>query len=87
MNPKVTVLIPTFNRARHLRQAIESALRQDYTTLEVIVSDNASTDDTGDVVGQFTADRRLCYHRNDTNLGMIANWRQAMQELATGVNS
>ncbi len=62
-------------------------MRQDYTTLEVIVSDNASTDDTGDVVGQFTADRRLRYHRNDTNLGMIANWRQAMQELATGANS
>ena len=84
MDPKVSILIPTFNRAGYLRQAIESALRQDYSNLEVIVSDNASTDDTREVVSKFSADPHLRYHRNNVNLGMIGNWRQAVRDLATG---
>ena len=51
--PKLTVGIPTFNRARWLRETIDSVLAQTYTDFRVIVSDNASDDDTPDVVRSF----------------------------------
>ena len=51
--PKVSVIIPTYNRAEFLRSAIESALKQTYTDLEIIVSDDKSTDHTEQVVREL----------------------------------
>ncbi len=81
---KVSVIIPTYNRSKYLTQAIESALVQDYPDLEVIVSDNASTDDTPQVVKKYFKDPRFKYFRNKRNLGMAGNWRRAIYEYATG---
>ena len=50
MNPLVTVVIPTYNRANVVGEAIDSALRQTVTNLEVVVVDDGSTDDTVEVV-------------------------------------
>lgn len=74
MNPPlVTIGIPTFNRASgYLRAAIESALAQSYANIEVIVSDNCSTDHTQDVVRSFD-DPRLSYIRQEKNIGQIGN--------------
>lgn len=66
--PKVSVLIPTHNRARLLRQAIDSVLAQSFQDFEIIVIDDASNDDTRDAVrGQ--ADVRIRYFRNSANRG------------------
>lgn len=69
---KVTVGIPTFNRAAWLRDAIESVLAQTYTNFRLIVSDNASDDDTPDVVRSFS-DGRIDYVRSDRNIGSLGN--------------
>ncbi|NIV34817.1 MAG: glycosyltransferase, partial [Anaerolineae bacterium] len=54
--PLVTVAIPTYNRAdSYLRYALESAVNQTYGNVEVIVSDNCSTDGTEQVVRDFSA--------------------------------
>lgn len=82
--PKVSILIPTFNRAKELPQAIESALAQDYSNLEVIVSDNASIDETSLVVKKYASDDRFKYYRNIQNIGMSANWRRAVFTHASG---
>jgi cellulose synthase/poly-beta-1,6-N-acetylglucosamine synthase-like glycosyltransferase len=71
--PLISVIITTFNYAHTVATAIESALRQDYPNLEVVVMDNASTDDTETVVGRFTDDPRLRYVRNPENIGMNPN--------------
>jgi len=81
---KVSIIIPTFNRASYISQCIDSALAQDYPNIEVIVSDNASADNTGDVVRQYSNDSRVRYFRNEENLGMTPNWRRAIYEHATG---
>ena len=68
----VTVGIPTYNRPQWLREAIESVLAQSYTRFRIIVSDNASTDETPDVVRSF-GDRRITYVRSERNVGPVAN--------------
>lgn len=70
--PQVTVGIPTFNRAGWLREAINSVLAQTFTSFRLIVSDNASDDDTPDVVRSFK-DGRIDYVRSDRNIGAIGN--------------
>jgi glycosyltransferase involved in cell wall biosynthesis len=62
---KVSIVIPTFNRAEYLEEAIESALKQTYRNCEVIVCDDASTDDTKYILERYK-DRitALSHHRN-----------------------
>ena len=69
---RITVGIPTFNRARWLRGAIESVLAQTFTSFRLIVSDNASEDETPDVVRSFSDDR-IEYLRSERNRGAIGN--------------
>ena len=66
---RVTVFVPTYNRARWLPEAIESALSQTYTGFVLVVSDNCSTDSTPDVVAAFD-DPRLVYVRQAEHLGL-----------------
>ena len=80
--PKVSVCVPTFNRAAYLRESLPTLLRQDTGDYEVLVVDNDSTDDTAEVVRSFN-DPRIRYVRNDRNLGSRGNWNRCI-ELAAG---
>lgn len=80
--PKVSIAIPTFNRVNYLKLAIESSLAQTYSNVEVIISDNASTDKTSEILAQYS-DSRLVKIRQPTNVGMMANWNKCL-EMATG---
>jgi len=51
--PLVSIIIPTYNRANYLEKAIESVLKQTYENIEIIVSDNASTDNTMEVMQKY----------------------------------
>jgi hypothetical protein len=79
--PKFTIGIPTFNRASLLQTSLQSAVSQSCGDLEIIVSDNASPDNTGEVVHRFGS--RVRYVRNETNLGANANFFRLV-ELASG---
>lgn len=81
--PKVTVMIPTYNQAGFVRDAIESALAQTYHNLEVIVGDDASTDETFHIASGIV-DHRLKCVRNPVNLGRTANYRNLLYKHATG---
>lgn len=70
--PTLTVGIPTFNRSAWLEEAIESVLGQTFTDFRLIVSDNASEDETPDVVRSL-GDERIDYVRSETNVGAIGN--------------
>jgi glycosyltransferase involved in cell wall biosynthesis len=76
--PRVTVTIPTYNRAHMLETVIRSVLDQTLSDIEIFISDNASTDNTGEVVSSFD-DPRLHYLRNDTNIGVHANLSRGLQ--------
>lgn len=83
VSAKVSVCIPTFNRAAFLRESLESVARQTYKSIEVIVCDNASSDGTPDIVHEFADCLTLRYIRQPYNVGMVRNW-QAGLTLATG---
>lgn len=74
---KVSIVIPTRNRGHLLRNAIYSALQQTYNDIEVIISDNCSTDNTREVVDLFSADSRVRYIRADKPLALADSWEFA----------
>src|SRR5260221_13374534 len=81
MQPKVSVLIPVYNREALVARSIESARRQTHENLEIVVSDNASADRTWDVINRFAAaDSRIRPLRNETNLGPTRNWIRGLAE-------
>lgn len=70
--------MPVRNAQQYLAQAIDSLLAQDYPNIEVIVSDNASTDGTAEICrGYARRDQRVAYHRSDENRGAVWNFNQA----------
>ena len=75
----VSIGLPTYNRAHVLRRAVESALRQDYPQLELIISDNASTDETEPLCRELARqDERIRYFRQPVNRGATANFNEVL---------
>ena len=64
--PLVSIMIPTYNRPRFFELALQSALRQKYENLEIIVCDNSTGDRTEALIEKYLGDSRLRYHRNKT---------------------
>lgn len=79
--PKVSVLIPTFNYARYLPEAIESVLEQDFEDYELLVVDDCSEDESQSVIRRYAAlDSRIHCRFNPSNLGMVANWNYCLSQ-------
>ena len=71
MSPRVSVIIPTYNRADLLPRAVQSVLDQDFTDLELLVVDDGSTDHTGEIVQSMRdQDSRVWYLRIAENRGI-----------------
>jgi glycosyltransferase involved in cell wall biosynthesis len=72
--PRLTVGLPVYNGERYLAESIDSLLGQSYTDFELIISDNASTDDTPGICERYAKqDSRIQYHRQPTNIGLAPN--------------
>jgi glycosyltransferase involved in cell wall biosynthesis len=79
--PLISVGLPTFNRDRSLRRAIESVLSQDYRELELVISDNASSDSTQGICLEYCAlDTRVRYIRQRVNHGASSNFQTVLSE-------
>jgi len=73
--PRVSVLIPSYNCARYLPEAIESVLEQKFRDFELLIRDDGSTDGSHAVIEKYAAlDRRVDFHYNPVNLGAVRNW-------------
>lgn len=78
--PLVSIGIPTYNRAAgNLRRVIERSLAQTYTNVEVVVSDNCSSDHTPELV-RAIEDPRLRYFRQETNIGPNNNFNYCLSQ-------
>lgn len=78
LRARVCIGMPVYNGQRYVAQAIESILSQSFTELELLISDNASTDGTGEICQQFASkDKRVNYTRLEHNIGAILNFERA----------
>lgn len=71
MSTLVSIIVPTYNRAGLLREAIESVINQEYQDWQLIVADDGSTDDSEKIVRQYQDDLRVLYFKQD-NRGQAA---------------
>ena len=79
---KVTVLMPTYNVAPYVKEAVESVLRQSYSDFELLVIDDCSTDGTLDVV-RGISDSRIHIVQNERNLGLADNLNRGLSLIKT----
>lgn len=74
-DPLVSIGLPVFNEERHLAEALDHLLAQDYSNLEILISDNDSEDDTAAICELYAArDGRIRYRRSEKNHGGVANF-------------
>ena len=80
MNPKVSVLLITYNQERYIEEAIVSAAEQDYDNLEVIAADDCSTDSTSDIIRSLESKYpgRVKAVIGETNLGITGNCNRGL---------
>lgn len=71
MNPTVSIILPTYNRAHIIKSSIDSVLAQTYADFELIIADDASTDHTKEVIDSYSDDR-IRYIRAQKNSGAAA---------------
>lgn len=74
-HPLVTIGIPVRNGEKYIREALDSAISQSYENIEILISDNASTDATNEICDIYASkDKRIRYVRQTTNIGSLANF-------------
>jgi glycosyltransferase involved in cell wall biosynthesis len=82
--PLVSIGMPVLNGERYLHGALSSLVSQDHDDLEILISDNGSTDGTAAICHEFSrVDPRVSYHRNAENIGASANFNRVV-ELSSG---
>lgn len=79
----ISICMPTYNRPVQFERALLSVLEQDYPHIEIIVTDDSTTDGVEETIRPYLADKRITYTRNKPPLGPARNWNQGLQ-LAAG---
>ncbi|MFC0438623.1 glycosyltransferase family 2 protein [Kutzneria buriramensis] len=78
--PLVSVGLPVYNGVERIEAVVRSVLGQDHADLELVISDNASTDGSEELCRSLAAeDERIVYHRNPVNVGLLNNFVGAIR--------
>lgn len=80
MNELVSIIMPSYNTGKFIKETIESVLVQTYTNWELLIVDDCSTDNTDDVVKEFLSDERIHYFKNEKNSGAAVSRNKALRE-------
>lgn len=84
MNPKVSVLMPAYNAEKYIAEAIESILSQTFKDFEFIIIDDASTDETWDIIQKYSKlDNRIKSYQNESNFKLSKTLNRGI-DLADG---
>ncbi len=87
-NPLVSFVVPAFNCGSFIKDAIERAFKQDYSPLEIVLSDDCSTDNTfeimKDMARQYKGPHKILLNQNEKNLGITKHMNKLFLELAHG---
>ena len=83
-SPKISIGLPVYNGEKYLEEALDSILAQTYPDFELIISDNASTDNTKEICHVYAEkNSRIRYYRNKRNIGAAPNFGKVVK-LAKG---
>jgi glycosyltransferase involved in cell wall biosynthesis len=82
-NPKVSIVLTSYNHAKYLRESIDSVLDQTYSNFELIIVDDASTDESWQIIADYS-DPRIQIMRSKTNTQAGGDIRRAISEIAIG---
>ena len=75
-NPLVSICIPTYNREKIIAHTIDSVINQSYLNIEVVISDNCSSDKTFEILKSYSLkDSRIKIFKMQENVGPVENWR------------
>ena len=81
ISPKVSIGMPVYNGEKYLRRSLSALVSQSFLDFELIISDNASTDNTSDICLEFSAkDNRIKYFRQTENIGAWRNFKYVLDE-------
>jgi glycosyltransferase involved in cell wall biosynthesis/predicted SAM-dependent methyltransferase len=81
MDGLVSIGVPLFNGAAHVADMLSCLISQTYQNIEIIIADNASTDDSFLICDKFcAADSRIRIFKNPTNIGPVANFNRVFKE-------
>lgn len=80
MEELVSVIMPSYNTARFIKETVESVLAQTYKNWELIIVDDCSSDNTDEVVSGFLSDTRIRYIKNEKNSGAAVSRNRALRE-------
>jgi glycosyltransferase involved in cell wall biosynthesis len=79
--PSVTIGMPVFNGGKYLRQALDSLVAQDYGNINIIISDNASNDETEVICRNYASKHKnILYVRNRRNIGALGNFKKVLKQ-------
>lgn len=78
MNDLVSIIMPSYNTGKFIKETIESVLAQTYTNWELLIVDDCSTDDTDDVLKDYLTDERIHYFKNEKNSGAAVSRNKAL---------
>jgi len=77
---RFSIVIPVFNGEKYVERAIKSAVSQNYSNFEIIVTDNNSTDKSAKICKKYLKFKNFKYFRNKENIGMVLNWRAGIKK-------
>lgn len=80
MSDLVSIIMPSYNTGKFIKESIESVLKQTYTNWELLIVDDCSTDNTDKVVEPFLSDERIKYFKNEKNSGAAVSRNKALRE-------
>ena len=80
MTGLVSIIMPSYNTASYIAESIQSVIDQTYKEWELIIVDDCSTDNTDEVVKQFSDDSRIRYLKNEKNSGAAVSRNKALKE-------
>jgi len=76
--PLVSIIVPTYNGAKYIKRAVESVRNQTYKNIEIIITDDASTDETFNIISELgKKDSRIIILTNEANLGFVKSLNKA----------
>lgn len=81
MDEKVDILLATYNGEKYLKEQIESLLNQTYTNIQIIISDDCSTDGTRDILKSYENNEKIKVYYQENNLGYVKNFEFLLKKV------